>query len=47
MFGESIVQAVSLTRLGDFAYEPGGFRDFFANDIEEILALSKASREID
>lgn len=47
MFGQSIAQPISLTRLGDYAYNPAGFRDFFADDVEEVLALGKASREAD
>jgi predicted ATPase len=45
IFGQSVVQSVSVTNLGDFAYTPAGFRDFFADDVDEILALSRASRE--
>jgi predicted ATPase len=44
LHGQGIVQSVSINRLGEFEYVPAGFRDFFADDMEEILAISRAHR---
>lgn len=46
LFGASNVQQVTVDRRGDFEYIPGGFRDFFADDIDDVLMLSKARREV-
>ncbi len=45
LFGQSNIQEITVDRTGDLEYIPGGFRDFFASDMEDIVMLSKASRE--
>lgn len=46
MHGQSSIYPIALTQRGEFAYTPAGFRDFFADDIEEVMALSQASRQV-
>ncbi len=46
LFEQSNIQEITVDRKGDFEYIPGGFRDFYASDMEDIVMLSKASREI-
>ncbi|MBN1657449.1 MAG: AAA family ATPase [Anaerolineae bacterium] len=46
LFGESVTYPIQLDSKGDFARVPAGFRDFFADDVRDVVLLSKASRVV-
>ncbi|MCA9940578.1 MAG: AAA family ATPase [Anaerolineales bacterium] len=45
--GESEVHPIQVKRSGEFGEKPVGFKDFFADDLKEAIALTLAGAEVD